>query len=209
MNRLVLIVEGHGELRAGPLLVRRILEEHGEYGWTIDVQRRHDLAHLRGRGWGNFERYLKTAYGSGAPILWMLDCDDACVKDILGEFVTKANDIGIRQPLAFAFWEKEFEVIFLYEAALLGRRFGLSGTLELPERPASVRGAKEWISALLPKGRSYKETIDQEKLTAGVGLSLLRDRDPSFQHLEKALLWLVQAKKPELYPYAKWPAESR
>jgi hypothetical protein len=54
---------------------------------------------------------------------------------------------------------------------------------------------------MLPRGRAYKETTDQEQLSARLDLALLADRSQPFQVLERALAWLLVPGNPALYPY--------
>ncbi|WP_347279089.1 DUF4276 family protein [Plasticicumulans sp.] len=200
-RRILLVVEGDGDVLAIPLLTRKILHDNKIYDVRIEspAHKRHDIAHLKGRSWCNFDRYLQTAYGWGCPVMWTIDCDDGCALTVAREFSERAVTIGIRQPLAFAFWVREFESLFLADSkaakSVLGCEFK-----NLPIEPEQKRGVKEFISSCLPAGRRYSETIEQEKIVSKLDLSVLRNTSRSFRHFEKALLWLVAQKGPCLYP---------
>lgn len=200
MPRILLIVEGEGEVAAAPILARRVLGElYGVYGWEFDVQRRKDIEHLRARGWEHFRRYLAAAYYEELPILWMLDCDDGCVIDYLKAIYEQVPTVGIRQPLAFCFWVREYETMFLYDPDHVREKLGID-QLNVPSPPESKRSAKEHISAQMPPDRSYSPRIEQPALTAILSLQDVREKYHSFRHFEKALNWLIQQQGPGLYP---------
>lgn len=200
-RRILLVVEGDGDVLAIPLLTRRLLHDNEIYDVRIESppQKRHDVAHLKGKNWYNFDRYLQAAYGWECPVMWTIDCDDDCALAVAREFSERAATIGVRQPLAFAFWVKEFESLFLADSettkSVLGCEFK-----NLPVYPEQKRGVKEFINSCLPAGRRYSETIEQEKVVSRLNFSVLRKTSRSFQHFEKALLWLVAQEGPCLYP---------
>lgn len=201
MPNLLLVVEGHGELEAAPVLVRRIFNElFGEFDVDIDVQRRRCLAHLRANEWSNFKRYLAAAFNEGTPILWILDADDECAVDCASEMVEIANLVGLRQPFAVAFWIREWETMFLYDWVNLRSAIGAIGQNGPPADPEQIRGAKEWITAQLPKNVIYKETVDQTRLSARVSIEFLRERYRSFRHFCNVLEWLIDQQSPDTYP---------
>jgi hypothetical protein len=200
VSRILLVVEGEGEVSAAPILARRVLGElYGIYEWDFEVQRRKDIEHLRARGWEHFKRYLAAAFHEKLPILWMLDCDDGCAIEHLKELYEQARAVGVRQPLAFCFWVREYETMFLYDSEGVGRKLEID-QLSVPNPPESKRSAKEHIDAQMPADRSYSPRIEQPALTAILSLQKVRERYRSFQHFENALNWLIQQSDPGLYP---------
>lgn len=201
MTKILLVVEGEADVLAAPLLVRRVLHEViKQFGWEVFTQRRKDIEHLRSRDWYNFNRYLKAAYNEGAPILWMLDADDGCPVDLARQFYSMAAATPVRQPLAFAFWHREYETMFLHSPSAIQSKYALDKCPAPPVPPEKCRGAKEWISKQLPAGLTYKERVDQPALSSVVDLSLLRANYKSYAHFERCILWLTSQLSPAVYP---------
>jgi len=195
MRRLLPIVEGHGDLEAVPLLVRRILHEiHNRY--DVDVlpaQRRGEWPRVK----QEFERFFLSARLEQAPILWVLDFDcEACIDHEAERAwaLQQAARLDATGVVDVVFMVKEFESLFLWERTALRDGFSERITDDaLPPSPEEVRDAKGFVSALLPKGRSYKPTTDQARVTQRLNLALLKDRSPSFQRLERAIEFLCNA----------------
>lgn len=201
MPSLLLVVEGYGEVDACKALVRRILaERYGIHTWNLEVHRRGGIDHLKGRAWTNFERYLLAAYKEQMPILWAVDNDAGdCASSLVAGFYDRINKVGIRQPTAFCFWKREFETMFLYDPAAIARRLGIENMVP-KENWEDLRGVKEHLNKHLPRGRCYKETIDQVAITALLDLEKVASGYGCFRHFERVLLWLIQQTKPALYP---------
>lgn len=187
--RLLPIVEGPGDIEAVPILIRSVLHFHGLY--DVDVLRpyRFGDVHKVAR---NYERYVRTAEKEKAAILWAIDCDDGCPVQWVKHFEQELPG-GITVPVRFAFFCREYECIFLAERECL-RHLAIPEKAELPTDPESVRGAKEFISSLMPRGSAYKETVHQARLTARLDLGVARKNSRTFRHLEKTLLDLVGLK---------------
>lgn len=200
MPSILLVVEGDGEVQAAPLLARRILHElHGRYEWDFITHRRRDLAHLRAQNWNHFRRYLSAAFNERMPILWLLDADDDCPLRLLSEIREVTDEIKLREPTAFTFWIREYETLFLHDPTVLTTRYGIAAIEDINE-PEKIRGAKEWISKQLPARQSYKPTVDQAAMTAGLDIGSVRDKYRSLAHFEKTLLWLIDNPPAEMYP---------
>lgn len=201
MPQILLVVEGDGEVQAAPLLARRTLGElHGIYDWHFLTHRRGSLPHLKANGWAHFRRFLLAAYKEQVPILWLLDNDEGhCCGPMVAEIYSVILEIGLRQPFAMCFWTREFETIFLHDPASVARKLGIAA-LDLPQDISTCRGVKEQLSRNMPRGRSYKERIDQPSLTSLVRLAQVRASYSCMAHFERALLWLVRQNNPGLYP---------
>lgn len=193
MTRLLTIVEGDGDLKAVPVLIRRLLHEvHARFDvQQLPPQKRGEWPRVK----RDFERFYLSARLENAPILWVLDFDcDQCVDPrverawLQGE-ARRIDPMGV---IDVVFMVKEFESIFLWDETCLRRTFpDFQNNIDLPENPELVRDAKGWISRALPKGRSYKPTTDQARMAATIELGQLRTVSPSIQRLEKSLLRLV------------------
>lgn len=198
MGKLQLIVEGFGEVQAAPTLVRNTLFANGIYDCEVlRPHRRCCLPALESNNWTNFDRFLETAFIEGASVLWMLDCDDGCPIDWISKIYDHLNGAYLKQPLAIVLWVREFEVLFLYDWQKLVESLGAL-PCETVANPEAIRGVKGFIDRHLPNGIIYKETTHQNSITAMLDINQLRS-NRSFQHFERALLWLVNQDAPRLY----------
>lgn len=192
MKLLLPIVEGQGDMQAVPVLLRRILENHGHADVKVlPPHKRGDLPKIK----ANFENYFKIAIKENAAIICIIDFDCAtcvCVAEEAAQLHLRAEAIYPGKPFKVAFMVKEFETLFLAEPdATLRVLKEIQKSTAFPENPEAIRGAKEWLSKAMPSGYAYKETVHQVKLSAAVDLNRLRSSSASYRHLEKSVLSLV------------------
>jgi len=212
-KKLVLFVEGGGDVDAAPALVKRLLTESNSWPSLTLVP-----APFRVKGWGNllkdrgkeWIRYLKAAAVAHRPlggVLLLLDGDikgkePFCARDKAWELSRLAREAGAgsRFSVASVFAVKEYETWLIAGVESLaskplpdgrpGIRAGVvapSGNLE--EGP---RDAKGWLNGNMSKG--YKPAKDQKALTEMVDLERIRKRGlRSFRRLENALRQLLDA----------------
>lgn len=197
MKRLLPIVEGHGEIKAVPLLIRRILEAQEIFEVQILSPRRYGEYPSVAK---NFDNCFQAAIKENAPILWIMDFDSKnyeCPVQEASNLLSRAAKLRPGWPLKIAFLVKEYETLFLIDEAASRAVFpDISSNIVFPEAPEDIRDAKGWISQHRPSGMAYKETVHQEKITARLDLELLRARSPDFAHLERAIVELAQADIP-------------
>lgn len=194
MRRLLPIVEGHGDLEAVPNLIRRVLHEvHQCFDIELlPAQRRGEWPKVK----REFDRYYLAARLESAPILWVLDfdCDDCIDPDLEREWaLSRAKQVDSTGRLEMMFIVKEYESLFLWDKRPLEQAFGqLASPAVLPSDPESVRDAKGYVSTLLPKGRAYKPSTDQARVTSRLDLALLAQQSASYSRFEQAVLALCQ-----------------
>ncbi len=175
--KLAPIVEGHGEVEALPVLIRRFFP-------SLYVQR--PLRVQRNRFMNNPEerkRFLELAQnnlGQKGAILVLLDADEACPAELAPTLASQLKqDVQLNCHLVLA--KCEFEAWFLAGADCLGLG-------KVPDAVEQIRGAKEEVKRRL--GR-YSETVDQPKLAARLAQTcdprLLRERSSSFDKLCREL----------------------
>jgi hypothetical protein len=198
VRRLLMIVEGHGDVRAVPVLVRRILESHGIYDvQLLPPQRRGEHPSIKRL----FDNYFLAAIKDNAAILWIMDFDSKeyeCPYIESNELLARAHALRPGWPLKVAFLVKEYEALFLHDEQATRAVFtDIPKQAEFPAVPEEIRGAKEWLSHLRPSGMAYKESVHQEKITARLDLHLLRERSKDFAHLERAVLHLINSPVPD------------
>lgn len=178
------IVEGHGEVEAVPVLIRRIAgiidpalvpEIYGPI--------RINASKLRTSG--ELERAVDlVARGIESPagILVLLDCDwgGACPAVDGPTLLERSRAVRPDMHHSVVLARMEFESWFLAAAESLAGKRGLPVELNAPPSPESIRGAKEWLSERMEPGRIYTPTEHQAAFTAIFDLSLARKRADSF-----------------------------
>jgi hypothetical protein len=161
-------VEGHGEVPALPILLRRLRDRIAP-GTNLEVQKPIRVPRSSLVIQEELERYVELAarqVDSTDGILLLIDADDdtACVlgPQLLKISTSKRPDRQHSVVIA----TREYEAWFLAAAVSLRGKRGLALDLEPPEDPEAIRDAKGWLSSHNVEGRSYKETLDQPALTA-------------------------------------------
>ena len=174
--RIGCIVEGHGEVAAVPLLIRRIAE--GLYP-KLRIDTPHPIRVSRDKVIkpGELERAVtltaRNIRGQGA-IFILLDSDDDCPAQLGPELLYRALQVRSDLPIAVVLAKHEFEAWFLAAAESLQGHRGLRNDLLPPRNPEGIRGAKGWLKRQLESGETYRETLDQPALTARFDLSQAR-----------------------------------
>lgn len=162
------VVEGKGEVKAVPILIRRVAAIHcPELVPVIStpirfsrnkVYKTGELEHAVGIA-------LRSISKQGA-ILIILDSDDDCPADLAPTLLNRISPVFRNIPIAVVLAKQEFEAWFLAAAASLRGQRGLKNDIDPPINPEEIRGAKEWISKRMEDNRKYRETRDQPALTA-------------------------------------------
>lgn len=186
---VVPIVEGHGEVEALPLLIRRLFEKYrpGVFPMVNPPSRVKTGSFVNDHDY--FNKYValaaaKAAQGNGT-VLILLDCEDDCPGTpgpcLLADAQVVRADIKCMVILAY----REYETWFLAAADSLRGCAGLSDKLTAPPNPESIRGAKEWLGRQMPV--CYDPIIHQAKFTANFNLDQARVA-PSFDRLVNKLI---------------------
>lgn len=192
MTMVASIVEGDGEVRAFPILLRRLAAWLSPSLW-IDV-----LPPIRVRrdrflnSSEEFRRMLLLAAakcGESGWILVLLDADDDCPARLAADILERAGRIVPHRRISVVLANREYEAWFLAAAASLNRHRGFSWSDTESVEPERGRGAKEWIKKHMAGGR-YDETTDQSAFSALMNLEQARENSRSFRKL--CAEWLKQ-----------------
>jgi len=190
---IVSIVEGHGEVEALPVLVRRILLEQAPPVYA-NVHRPRRIAKGSLLRQGELERHVEAAASQTempAAILVVIDSDGElpCVMGprLLARATCARSDMSI--GIVLAHWEWENWYLAAVES-LAGYR-GLRPDISSPEHPESISGAKEWLTRHMQTGRVYSPIPDQAALADRLDLQAAR-RAPSFDKLYREVLRLFR-----------------
>ena len=174
--KIGLVVEGHGDREAAPILFRRIGCDV-DPRVTLDVQKpirkaRSSLV----RTPGELERAVQLAALKVRPrggVFVLLDSDDDCPAKLAPSLLARATPAGMGLPVSVILPQREFEGWFLAAAESIRGKRGLPADLTPPHNPEEIRGAKGWLREHM-RGHVYSETIDQPALTAIFDLNQAR-----------------------------------
>ncbi len=180
--RIGVIVEGHGEEAALPILLKRVA------AWIdpdvqLEVIRPFRLSRGSFAKEEEFARaveFVARKVGPGGPILIVLDSDSDPACQLGPALLARARSARGDRDIAVVLAVREYEAWFLAGARSLAGKRGLPHDLEPPPDPERGRSPKAWVDALMPGG--YSETLDQSALTAALDLAAARTAD-SFDKL--------------------------
>ena len=190
--KLIPIVEGHGEVKAVPVLLRRILHHHGCYELQVVEPIRIPRGQLRTPE--GVERGVRLALTDPecTAVLILFDVHDDCAKILGPDLLRAARSIRQGLPVYVVFVVREYENRFIASVdSLRGCNRIRPDTSCPPGGPESIQGAKEWLENHMSEGKTYAPTVDQERLTARMDLMLAYQRSRSFQKLWKDMADLV------------------
>lgn len=214
MKRLVLFLEGQGDIKAAPVLVKRLLTEMNAWDCVSLDTRPFRVGAVNKLLRDNCQKWVRLL-GDAARrpniggVLLLLDGDirridgerfcAARIARRLAQEATRAR-AGELFSVAVVFACQEFESWLIAGVESLagkplddGRPGVPPGTVP-PEKDLELapRDAKAWLGAVMPGG--YSPTKDQAGLTKAVDLDQIRNRPMrSFRRLESAVAQLVTA----------------
>lgn len=194
MPTIVAIVEGDGEVEAVPILIRRIAEVETP-GVFPGVPQPNRVQRGRILKPGEIERYVELAARQGGPdgrILILFDADDDCPRDLAPRILRRATEVRSDRRIQVVLAQREYEAWFLAAADSLAGNRGLRDDITAPGDPEAIRDAKGWLTGQMPRGRSYRETLDQPALTDGFDLERARRSAASFRKMWRAVTDLLR-----------------
>ena len=179
--RIVTIVEGHGEVPAVPILLRRLL---GELNPAVVIEparpiRRPRATLLKEGGLEDAVKLAVLEMGEHGAILVLLDSEGVCPAESAPALLIRARNARPDKTISLVLAHQEFEAWFLAAASSLKGMCGLRQEIEDHSNPESIHGCKEWLETWMPFSSKYSETVDQPALSAVFDLSLAR-KAPSF-----------------------------
>jgi hypothetical protein len=192
------IVEGHGEVAAVPILLRRFAYEVFET-YEFEVLTPHRLPKDRMNTASHLEnavtlarRKLDQCEGRHA-ILIVRDADDNCPGQDAPALLTRAERVAGPIPVGVVFAEREYESWFLAAVHSLQGQRGIADDATAPIDPESIRGAKEYLQRhCMVQGATYSPTVDQPALTNRFSFEEARQACRSFNKLWRDLERLFQ-----------------
>ena len=187
------VVEGHGEVEAVPILLRRLIAE--AEAWQIGVGRpvrrtRHQLVH---------EPELTRSVGIAleqpdcGAILILFDGDDDCPAELGPYLQGVATQAARGTPCEVVIAHREYEAWFLAGFDSLRGHKMILDHAETPRDPERPRDAKGRFEKMMRPRSSYVERVDQPTFTALLDLPAARRRSRSFRKLTRSFGSLLRA----------------
>lgn len=199
------IIEGHGEVEAIPVLLRRLQAELREYGFQIARPIRRKRSELVTEE--QVRRSVRLAMGipDCAGILILFDSDDDCPATI-GPLIqqwaqTEAGNILCQVVLA----KREYEAWFIAAVESLRNFRGIKGDAASHPEPETVRDCKGALEDRMITGGSYSPSVDQAAFTARLDLRAAYQACRSFRRIASAFGRLASAAGSPLHT---WPPEA-
>ncbi|MGR3641492.1 DUF4276 family protein [Alterinioella nitratireducens] len=182
------IVEGHGEVNAVPLLLRRILhEELHVFDFGI-----HSAYRLPRSRIGRFDEHLEKAVRFGGMklgesvggVIIIADSDDDCPVEMHDTFIEFCNFRDFQFPVAFVLAQREYEAWLISCGEEMRAHDSIRDDAPSHDQPEEIGGAKGFFGRrILEEGRCYSETVDQAKFTALLNLDTVKAKCRSFRKL--------------------------
>lgn len=166
--RIQPIVEGRGEVEAVRVLLRRLINEAGAYGFEVDRPIRLNRSDFVNEG--SLRRWVRFALEKTEcrAILILFDGDDDCPKTLGPRVEAWARAEAGTVPCAVVVAHREFEAWFLAAIESLRGERGILGDAVSHPSPEVPRNAKGQLSDRMTAGRSYPATADQAALAAAL-----------------------------------------
>ena len=185
MISIAAIVEGHGEVAALPILLRRMSQ------WQTPGAQVQVLKPIRVRRErflnrdAEFRRHLLLAAakcGDQGWILLLLDADDDCPARRGPAILNRARDCVPHRRVSVVLAKREYEAWFIAAAESLHEHRGFSfDPAEIPDAEGP-RNAKGWMEERMAS-RTYRERTDQPAFSARMDLEQAFAGSRSFRKL--------------------------
>ena len=200
------IVEGHGEVRALPVLLRRFRDEAEV--WDVDIGRPIRRPRSRLVKEEELQQAVRLALlqpDCGA-VLILFDGESDCPAGLGPTLQGWATAAAAGAPCSVVLAHREYEAWFLAAIESLRGHRGVMNDAEPHPDPESPRGAKEQLEARMQPGASYLETTDQPAFSALFSLPDAYRRSRSFRKLADSFANLVRAMEHdvEAWPPPAW-----
>lgn len=183
--RIQPVVEGHGEVRAVPALLRRLQEASGAYGLAFNRPIRRGRPDLVDEARLRTTIRLALLQEECRGILILLDGDDDCPRDLAPRLQAWACAEAGEVPCAVVIAQREYEAWFLGAMESLRGQRGIRSDAVSHPSPEAIRGASEWLAQNM-SFRPYGKTIDQVALTAVFDLGAAYSHCRSFRRMVRA-----------------------
>lgn len=187
MISIASIVEGHGEVDALPVLLRRLNEWRPgpHYAQVLPPIRVHRDRFLNREEELRKQLLLAAAKcGEQGWILVVLDADDDCPVSLAAKVRQRAKRYVPHRRLSVVLAKREYEAWLVAAARSLDGRRGFRCPEGTPADAEAPRDAKGWLRQNM-EGGVYSEVLDQPAFTAHFDLQQAFENSRSFRKLCK------------------------
>ena len=208
--RIQPVVEGHGELQAVPVLLRRLRNAAQTYNIDVNAPIRRKRSELvQEAGLRRSIRLARLQQGCRA-ILVLFDSDDDCPAELGPRLQQWAHDAAAPIPCVVVMAQREYEAWFLAAIESLRGVRGVRDNAESHPDPETPRDAKGQLEARMRPSHSYSETADQAALSARLDISTVYGKCRSFRKFVQTFGILVTAMDQPItnWPPVVWPEET-
>lgn len=197
---LVCIVEGHGDVAAIPILIRRFATNLHYYDLDVPRPIRCPKSKLI-RSTGSVEineyeldRVIRLAVSKlpsrqAGGILILLDADTMCPAKMGPGILQLAGSIRQDALIRIVVAKREYEAWLIAALESLRGQRGIRNDASSPPSPEEIPDPKGYLTGQMGSGR-YSETLDQPALTALFDLSQA-ERCDSFRKLQRELVSIL------------------
>ena len=196
------IVEGHGEVEAAPVLLRRLLAEANCQHIGVGHPIRRTQSQLRSKEGIQAGVRLALLQPECAAVVILFDGEDDCPKKLAAGVRAWAREAAAGKPCDIVIAYREYETWFLAALESLRGQYGIPINATAPANPELKRDAKGALEEFMPPSRAYSETGDQPAMSEAFDMSLAHRRNRSFRKLVKAIGDLLTQLQ---QPLPKWP----
>jgi hypothetical protein len=187
------IVEGHGEVRAFPILLRRLRDEAQAFDIDVNAPIRRKRSELVKEDGLRRAVQLALMQPKCGCIIVLFDCDADCAGELSPRLLEWAQAEARKIPCRIVMATKEYEAWFLASIESLRGIRGIRDDAVSHPDPEAPRAVKSHLEQRMLRERSYSETADQPALSARFDMRLAYLSCRSFRHLVKAFGELVSA----------------
>ena len=200
------IVEGHGDVEAVPVLLRRLVDE--AQTWEVGVGRsiRRRRSQLVQEDELQKSVRLALLQPDCSAILIVFDADDDCPAELAPEIRGWAAAVAGGVPCEVILAKREYEAWFLGSIESLRGLRGIRSDAAAHSEPEMPRDAKGELERRMHAESSYFERDDQPALSARFAFPDAHRRCRSFRRLTNAFGTLARAMGVEMpcWPPAAW-----
>lgn len=181
------IVEGHGEVQAVPVLLRRLLGEAQCNSVEVGRPIRRTQAQFRNKE--DVEKAVKLALlqKDCSAVVILFDGEDDCPKEAAEKVRAWAQAAAGQVPCDVVVAYREYETWFLSSIESLRGHCGINDDAATPNDPESRRDAKGALEHFMPERRAYSETLDQPAMSAVFDMARAHRGNRSFRKLVKVI----------------------
>ncbi len=198
------IVEGHGEVEAVPILLRRLRDMAHAYPLEVNPPiRRHYSDFFKE---DEVRKAVRIALKQNCDAILLMvdgDGDHDCPRNQAPQILGWAHAEAAGKSCAVVMAYREYEAWFLASIESLRGQRGIRADATSHPDPEEPKGAKGQLEQRMAEGRSYHETADQPALTAVFDMQPSYGKCRSFRHLAKAFGELAVAGG--AVPQVAWP----